>query len=68
MNPFLVDSISKSKDAALVISLIFNVLAWAAIWRLWKSREALQDKVTGLMIEMVKEVSRMTVKLMERVT
>ena len=66
MTPRYINMIASSKDAALVISLVFNVVILAAFWRLWRSREALQDKVTGLMLETVKEVTKLMVKLMER--
>ena len=55
-----------SKDVALVLSLLFNVVACTAIWRLWKSREALQDKVTEMLTNLIKELASMTSKLMEK--
>jgi len=58
-------NIANSKDVALVLSLMFNFVACGAIWRLWKSREALQDKVTAMLTELVKELSRMTANLTE---
>jgi len=50
--------IATSKDVALVVSLVFNLVACGAIWRLWKSREALQDKVTKLLQETIEELNR----------
>ena len=50
--------IASSKDAALVVSLVFNLIACGAIWRLWKSREALQEKVTRLLCETIEELNR----------
>lgn len=58
--------IAGSKDVALVLSLTFNFVACGAIWRLWKSREALQDKVTAMLTELVKELSKMTANLTEK--
>jgi len=58
--------IAGSKDAALALSLAFNVTACGAIWRLWKSREALQDKVTAMLTELVRELSKMTANLTEK--
>lgn len=66
MNPGIVKYIAGSKDVALMLSLFFNVAACGAIWRLWKSREALQDKVTAMLTELVKELSKMTANLMEK--
>jgi len=58
--------IAGSKDVALVLSLTFNFATCGAIWRLWKSREALQDKVTAMLTELVKELSKMTTNLVDR--
>jgi len=55
--------IAGSKDVALVLSLMFNAFACGAIWRLWKSRENLQDKVTAMLTELVKELAKMTANL-----
>ena len=55
-----------SKDVALALSLLFNAAACTAIWRLYKSREALQEKVTGLLVSLVSELSRTTTRLLER--
>jgi fructoselysine-6-P-deglycase FrlB-like protein len=66
MNPGIIKCIAASKDVALMLSLFFNMAACGAIWRLWKSREALQDKVTAMLTELVKELSKMTAKLMEK--
>jgi len=66
VNPGIIKYIAGSKDVALILSLTFNVAACGAIWRLWKSREALQDKVTAMLTELVKELSRMTANLTEK--
>lgn len=58
MSPGWIDLIAGSRDAALVLSLLFNVALGAAIWRLWRSREALQDKVTSMLAELLKELTR----------
>jgi len=50
--------IAESKDVALILSLAFNAVVCTALWRLWKSREALQDKVTAMLIELTQEVNR----------
>jgi len=65
VNPETIKYVAGSKDVALVLSLVFNVTACGAIWRLWKSREALQDKVTAMLTELVKELSKMTFNLTE---
>ena len=61
-----IDFVANSKDAALVLSLLFNLIACGAAWRLWKSREALQDKVTAMLSEVVKELTRLLVTLAGR--
>jgi len=66
VNPGIIKYIAGSKDVALVLSLVFNAAACTAIWRLWKSREALQDKVTAMLTELVKELSKMTANLTEK--
>lgn len=58
MNPGIIKYVAGSKDVALILSLAFNVTACTAIWRLWKSREMLQDKVTAMLTELVKELSK----------
>jgi len=57
--------VAGSKDVALALSLVFNAAACGAIWRLWKSRETLQDKVTAMLTELVGELSKMTANLAE---
>jgi hypothetical protein len=66
MDIALAKYVAASKDVALVLSLVFNVAACEAIRRLWKSREALQDKVTAMLTGLVKELSKMTANLTER--
>ena len=58
MSPSWIDMIATSKNVALVVSLSFNLIACGAIWKLWKSREALQDKVTKLLHETIEELNR----------
>ena len=58
MSPYLIKMVAASKDAALVLSLVFNLVACGAIWKLWKSREALQDKVTTLLTQVIEELNR----------
>jgi len=60
-----IDKIAGSKDAALILSLTFNLIACAAVWRLWKSREELQAKVTAMLTELLTELVRVTSKLLE---
>ena len=62
MSPDWIKFISTSKDAALVISLLFNFLAVGAIWRLWQGYGALQDKVTGMLTELVSELMKLSKK------
>ena len=66
MNPGWIKMLAGSKDVALVLSLLFNAVACTAIWRLWKSREALQDKMTDMLTNLIKELASMTSKLMEK--
>lgn len=66
MSPAWFKYVSASKDVALAISLLFNFIACAAVWRLWKSREAMQDKVSSMLKDLVSELTRMTVRLVER--
>ena len=58
MSPYLIKMVAASKDVALVLSLVFNLVACGAIWKLWKSREALQDKVTTLLTQVIEELNR----------
>jgi len=58
MSPHLIKMIAASKDVALVLSLVFNLIACGAIWKLWRSREVLQDKVTALLTEVIEELNR----------
>jgi len=51
--------IADSRDAALVLSLAFNIIAIAAIRKIWKSREALGDRVTEMLMELLRELTRM---------
>ena len=60
MNPSWVNYIVASKEAALVLSLLFNVLLCGAVRHLWKSREALQARVTGMLSELVTELVKLT--------
>ena len=62
MSPEWIKIISTSKDAALVLSLLFNGLACAAIWRMWRAHAGLQDKVTGMLTELVSELMQLTKK------
>jgi len=58
MSPYLIKMVAASKDVALVLSLVFNLIACGAIWKLWTSREALQDKVTTLLTQVIEELNR----------
>jgi len=58
MSPYLIKMIAASKDVALVLSLVFNLIACAALYQLWKSRETLQDKVTALLTQVIEELNR----------
>ena len=59
MSPAWIKTLASSKDVAFLLSLIFNMVALGAIWRLWKSREVYQDKVTSMLTDLVRELSRM---------
>jgi len=56
--PVWVKVIAESDNAVLLLSLCFNAVACAAIWRIWKSREALGDRVTMMLVELLKELTR----------
>ena len=66
MTPGAVQAIAASKDAALVLSLSFNVIACTAVYRIWKSREAQQDKMTAMLADLLKEMARLTNRLLEK--
>jgi len=66
MTPGLLNFIAGSKDVALVLSLVFNLVACGAIWRLWKSRENLQDKMNSMLTDLLKELTRLTSRLLEK--
>lgn len=63
MSADLVKLIATSKDAALVMSLCANVVLIGAVWRVWKSRENLQDRVTAMLTDLVKELAGITRRL-----
>lgn len=50
--------LAASKDAALLMSLGLNVL-------LWKSREALQEKINSMLSELLRELVKITANLSE---
>lgn len=58
MDAYTLKTIAASKDVALVLSLSFNAGLCGAIWLLWRSREALQEKVTSLLVELIQEMNR----------
>lgn len=62
MSPDWIKFISTSKDAALVLSLLFNFLACGALWWLWQRICALQDKITGMLTELVPELMKLAKK------
>lgn len=66
MSPGIVQAIAASKEAALVLSLLFNAVACTAIYRIWKSREAQQDKMTAMLADLLKEMARLTNRLLEK--
>ncbi|WP_319521654.1 hypothetical protein [uncultured Desulfosarcina sp.] len=66
MSPGIVEAIVASKEAALVLSLLFTVVACTAIYRIWKSREAQQDKMTAMLADLLKEMARLTNRLLEK--
>jgi len=66
LSPKWIDIIANSQNAALVLSLLVNMVLAGAIWRLWKSREALQDKVTGMLTDLLKELTRLTSNMIGR--
>lgn len=53
-----ISEIAASKNVALILSLCFNAVLCTAIWRIWKSRESLQDKVISLLTELISEMNR----------
>jgi Zn-dependent protease with chaperone function len=66
MSPGTIQSIAASKDAALVLSLLFNAVACGAIYRIWKSRERQQDRLTSMLADLLKEMARLTNRLLEK--
>jgi len=66
MTPGMLKLIAGSKDVALVLSLVFNLVACGAIWKIWKSKESLQDKMTGMLTDLLKELTRLTSRLLEK--
>ena len=58
MSPHWINMIEASKVPALVVSLCFNVVLCAAIAQIWKSREALQGKVTEVLTGLITEMDR----------
>ena len=66
MSPGIVEAIAASKEATLVLSLLFNVVACTAVYRIWKSREAQQDKMTTMLADLLKEMARLTNRLLEK--
>lgn len=46
------------EHAALALSLIFNILMIAVVTAMWRKMTSTQDKVTGLLIELTKEMDR----------
>ena len=63
MNPDAVAVLAASKDVALAMSVLFNLAACAAIWRLWKSVLTMQAEITGLMVSLSKETSSLLEKV-----
>lgn len=58
--------VAASKEAALVLSLIFNVVACAAIWRMWKSRVVLEERITTMLTDLVAELGKLMASLREK--
>lgn len=58
MNWQWVSRIAESAGVALAISLVFNAIACGAIWLLWQKYQALQDKTTALLTDMIGEMNR----------
>uniref|UniRef100_A0A6M3IU08 Uncharacterized protein n=1 Tax=viral metagenome TaxID=1070528 RepID=A0A6M3IU08_9ZZZZ len=50
--------IESGEHAAFVLSLVFNALLAGVVIALWRKMTATQDKVTGLLIELTKEMDR----------
>jgi len=59
MTPYMIKMIAASKDVALVMSLVFNVIACAAIWRLWQDKVKLEDKIMIILSDVLKKYLRM---------
>ena len=66
MNHYLLTTLAQSRDVALIISLAWNIALGVAFWRLWRSRERLQEKVTAMLAEILREVIPLTTRLAER--
>jgi len=61
-----VKDVAGSKDAALLLSLTVNAVAFYAIWRLWQGYRSLQDRVTGMLVDLVRELGVIATTLSER--
>ena len=66
MNLNLLSTIAQSRDAALLISLAGNVALAVAFWRLWRSRERLQERVATMLAEILREIVPLAIRLAER--
>ncbi len=63
MNWHWIKDVAGSKDAALLLSLTVNAVAFYAIWRLWQGYRNLMDRVTGMLVDLVKELGVMAANL-----
>ncbi|BBO74413.1 hypothetical protein DSCW_18300 [Desulfosarcina widdelii] len=66
MNWHWIKDVAGSKDAALLLSLTVNVVAFYAIWRLWQGYRILMNQVTGMLVDLVKELGVMATNLSGR--
>lgn len=62
----LVELVATSSSAALVLSLLFNLVMAVACIRLWRSREKLQGQMSQMLADTLKEIIPLTSRLLER--
>ena len=58
--------LAESRDVALVLSLAGNLALGVAFWRLWRSRERLQERVATMLAEILREIVPLAIRLAER--
>lgn len=68
MNTKLIELVAESRDAALVVSLVFNAIMIGALWRLWKGYQQLIGQAARIYGELARELARLTERLLDKRT